>query len=195
MMLLLIAAITAAACAGINAIRGNGQGWLRPVVALAAGLGHYAATMQPVPSAILAAGLWLWLTQPWGRWYCLGAGERAWSGPPNAWETPIERVADRAFPTQRGLADALAWLISGTVFALPLAVLSSPWWLILTPATIAIYVATQRAFTTGPHVRAGEVCKGGLIGLIAILLVGCAAPQREPDWGGIAREAGKIINR
>jgi hypothetical protein len=36
-----------------------------------------------------------------------------------------------------------------------------------------------------------------LIGLLAIALAGCAVPYREPqpDWGGISREAGKIINR
>lgn len=194
-MMLLIAFITAIACAVINAVRGSGQGWLRPVVGLAAGLGHYATTLQPVPSLIIAAGLWLWLSQPWGRWYCLGHGERAWSGPPNAWETPIERVADRVFPKRRGLADALAWLMSGTVFALPLAVFSSPWWLVLTPATVAIYAVAMRLVKIGQHVRAGEVGKGALIGVIAILLVGCASPQREPDWGAISREVGRTINR
>jgi hypothetical protein len=36
-----------------------------------------------------------------------------------------------------------------------------------------------------------------LIGLFAVIFAGCAVPYREPqpDWGGISREAGKIINR
>jgi hypothetical protein len=35
-----------------------------------------------------------------------------------------------------------------------------------------------------------------LIGLLAVILAGCAVPYREPqpDWGGISREVGRIIN-
>lgn len=193
-MILIIALATALACGAVNALRGSGQGWLRPVVALVAGLGHLAATEQLAPSLIIAAGLWLWLSQPWGRWYNLGHGERAWSGPPNQWEAAIEQIADRAFPGQRDRADALSWLISGTVFALPLVALSSPWWLVLTPATIGIYAFALREASMGPHVRAGEIWKGAMIGLIAVLLAGCAQP-RQPDWAGVAREAGRIVSR
>jgi hypothetical protein len=34
------------------------------------------------------------------------------------------------------------------------------------------------------------------IPMLLFLLVGCAVPYREPqpDWGGISREVGKIIN-
>jgi PBP1b-binding outer membrane lipoprotein LpoB len=36
-----------------------------------------------------------------------------------------------------------------------------------------------------------------LIGLMAVILAGCAVPYREPqpDWGGISREVGRIINQ
>jgi len=35
-----------------------------------------------------------------------------------------------------------------------------------------------------------------LIALLAVILAACAVPYREPapDWGGISREVGKIIN-
>lgn len=96
------------ACGWLNAIRGGGQGWMRPVVGLAAGLFAFAAGETLHGSGIIAAGIWLWLTQPWGRWYMIGAGERDWSNGANAWEAPIERFADRVFPNHRSRADALA---------------------------------------------------------------------------------------
>jgi hypothetical protein len=190
--LILIATATIAA---LNALRGSGQGWMRPVVGAAAGLASYLAGSPIITAAIVAGGVWLWLTQPWGRWYMLGQGARELSGSPNWWEKPIERLADKAFPKHRDRADALAWLISGTAFALPLAVLASPFWLALTPITIGIYAASLAAVKIGPHVRVGEAGKGALIGLLAVILAGCAAPQREPNWGAISREVGRSINQ
>jgi hypothetical protein len=190
-----IAFASMAALALINAVRGSGLGWLRPVVGAAAGLASWFAGSPIITAAIVAGGLWLWLTQPWGRWYTLGQVDRDLSGSPNAWEKPIEQLADRAFPKHRDRADALAWLISGTVFALPLAVFASPFWLALTPITIGIYAASLAAVTVGPHVRVGEAGKGAMIGLLAVILAGCAAPQREPNWGAISREVGRSINQ
>jgi hypothetical protein len=191
--LILIATATIAA---LNALRGSGLGWLRPVVGAAAGGASYLAGSPIIAAAILAGGLWLWLTQPWGRWYMLGQGARELSGSPNWWERPIESIADRAFPKHHDRADALAWLISGTAFALPLIVFASPFWLVLTPATVAIYAASLAVITLGPHVRVGEAGKGALIGLMAVLLAGCAVPYREPqpDWAGVSREVGRILN-
>ena len=194
-MTLLIAFASMAALAIINAVRGSGLGWLRPVVGAAAGLASWFAGSPNVTAAIVAGGLWLWLTQPWGRWYALGQVDRDLSGSANWWEKPIEQLADRAFPERRDLADALAWFISGTAFALPLAVLASPFWLALTPITIGIYAASLAAITVGPHVRVGEAGKGAIIGLLAVILAGCAAPQREPNWGAISREVGRTINQ
>jgi Zn-dependent protease with chaperone function len=191
----MIALISAITCAALNALRGSGLGWLRPVIGAAAGLASWFAGSPIITAAIVAGGLWLWLTQPWGRWYMLGQGARELSGSPNWWEKPIEQVADRAFPNHRDRADALAWLISGTAFALPLAVFASPFWLVLTPATVAIYAASLAAVKIGPHVRVGEAGKGALIGLLAVILAGCAAPQREPNWGAISREVGRSINQ
>ena len=36
-----------------------------------------------------------------------------------------------------------------------------------------------------------------LIGLLAVILAGCAVPYREPapDWCGISREVGRNLNR
>jgi hypothetical protein len=192
---MIVAFASMAALAIINAVRGSGLGWLRPVVAAAAGLASWFAGSPIITAAIVAGGLWLWLTQPWGRWYTLGQVDRDLSGSPNAWEKPIEQLADRAFPKHRDRADALAWLISGTAFALPLAVFASPFWLALTPITIGIYAASLAAVTVGPHVRVGEAGKGALIGLLAVILAGCAAPQREPNWGAISREVGRSINQ
>jgi hypothetical protein len=189
------ALISALVCAALNAVRGSGLGWLRPVVGAAAGLASWFAGSPIITAAIVAGGLWLWLTQPWGRWYALGQVDRDLSGSPNAWEKPIEQLADRAFPKHRDRADALAWLISGTAFALPLAVFASPFWLALTPITIGIYAASLAAVTLGPHVRVGEAGKGAMIGLLAVILAGCAAPQREPNWGAISREVGRSINQ
>jgi hypothetical protein len=191
--LILIATATIAA---LNALRGSGQGWMRPVVGAAAGLASYLAGSPIITAGIVAGGVWLWLTQPWGRWYTLGQDDRALSGSANAWEKPIERIADRAFLNHRDRADALAWFISGTVFALPLIVLASPFWLVLTPITIAIYAVSLAVITLGPHVRVGEAGKGALIGLMAVLLAGCAVPYREPqpDWAGVSREVGRILN-
>ena len=194
-MIWLIAVLSMAVVAIINAVRGSGLGWLRPVVGAAAGLAAWLAGSPILSAAILAGGLWLWLTQPWGRWYTFGQGERSWSGSPNWWEKPIEQISDRAFPKHRDRADALAWIISGTAFALPLAVFASPFWLILTPATVAIYAASLAAVKIGPHVRVGEAGKGALIGLMAVLLAGCAAPRDRTDWGGISREVGRTISR
>jgi hypothetical protein len=194
-MIWLIAIASMAVVAVINAVRGSGLGWLRPVVGAAAGGASYLAGSPIIAAAILAAGLWLWLSQPWGRWYTLGQGDRSWSGSPDWWEKPIEQISDRAFPKHRDRADALAWLISGTAFALPLAVFASPFWLILTPATVAIYAASLAAVKIGPHVRVGEAGKGALIGLMAVLLAGCAAPRDRTDWGGISREVGRTISR
>jgi hypothetical protein len=194
-MTLLIAFASVAALAIINAVRGSGLGWLRPVVGAAAGLASWLAGSPIITAAIVAGGLWLWLTQPWGRWYALGQVDRDLSGSANWWEKPIERLADRAFPKHRDRADALAWLISGTAFALPLAVFASPFWLALTPITIGIYAASLATITVGPHVRVGEAGKGALIGLLAVILAGCAAPQREPNWGAISREVGRTINQ
>jgi hypothetical protein len=189
------ALISAIVCAALNAVRGSGLGWLRPVVGAVAGLASWFAGSPIITAAIVAGGLWLWLTQPWGRWYALGQVDRDLSGSPNAWEKPIEQLADRAFPKHRDRADALAWLISGTAFALPLAVFASPFWLALTPITIGIYAASLAAVTVGPHVRVGEAGKGALIGLLAVILAGCAAPQREQNWGAISREVGRSINQ
>ena len=189
------ALISAIVCAALNAARGSGLGWLRPVVGAAAGLASWFAGSPIITAAIVAGGLWLWLTQPWGRWYALGQVDRDLSGSPNAWEKPIEQLADRAFPRHRDMADALAWFISGTAFALPLIVFASPFWLALTPITIGIYAASLAAVTVGPHVRVGEAGKGAIIGLLAVILAGCAAPQREPNWGAISREVGRSINQ
>jgi hypothetical protein len=194
-MIWFIAIASMAVVSALNALRGSGLGWLRPVVGAAAGGASYLAGSPIIAAAILAGGLWLWLTQPWGRWYMLGQGDRALAGSPNWWEKPIERLADKAFPKHRDRADALAWLISGTAFALPLAVLASPFWLVLTPATVAIYAASLAAVKIGPHVRVGEAGKGALIGLLAVILAGCAAPQREPNWGAISHEVGRSINQ
>lgn len=192
-MIWLLAIASMVALATINALRGSGFGWMRPVVGAAAGLAAWLAGSPITTAAIVAGGLWFWLTQPWGRWYMLGQGERDWSGPANWWEQPIERIADRTFPNQKGRADALAWLISGTAFALPLIVFASPFWLILTPTTIAIYAVSLAVVTIGPHVRVGEAGKGALIGLLAVFLAGCAAPQRQPDWAGVARGVSVVI--
>ena len=194
-MIWLIAIASMAVVAIINAVRGSGLGWLRPVVGAAAGAAAWLAGSPILSAAILAGGLWLWLSQPWGRWYTLGQGDRAWSGSPDWWEKPIEQISDRAFPKHRDRADALAWIISGTVFALPLVVFASPFWLVLTPATVAIYAASLAAVKIGPHVRVGEAGKGALIGLLAVILAGCAAPRHNTDWGGISREVGRTINR
>jgi hypothetical protein len=189
------ALISAIVCAILNAVRGSGLGWLRPVVGAVAGLAAWLAGSPIITAAIVAGGLWLWLTQPWGRWYTLGQADRDLSGSANWWEQMIERVADKVFPDDRDRADALAWLISGTVFALPLAVFASPFWLVLTPATVAIYAASLAAVKIGPHVRVGEAGKGALIGLLAVILAGCAAPRHNTDWGGISREVGRNINQ
>ena len=194
-MIWLLAIASMAALATLNALRGSGFGWMRPVVGAAAGLAAWLAGSPIIAAAIVAGGLWLWLTQPWGRWYMLGQGERDWSGSPNWWEKIIERVADRVFPDDRDRDDAFAWLISGTVFALPLIVFASPFWLILTPATIVIYAVSLAVMSLGPHVRVGEAGKGALIGLLAVILAGCAVPYREPqpNWGAISREVGRTI--
>jgi hypothetical protein len=191
-----ITILSAIVLATLNALRGSGLGWLRPVVGAVAGGAAWLAGSPIITAGIVAGGVWLWLTQPWGRWYTLGQGEREWSGPANAWEKPIERIADRVSRNRRN-ADALAWFISGTVFALPLIVLASPFWLVLTPITIAIYAASLAVVTIGPHVRVGEAGKGALIGLLAVILAGCAVPYREPDpdWAGVSREVGRIINQ
>ena len=194
MTLALITIIAAATCAALNALRGSGFGWLRPVVGAAAGLASWLAGSPIITAAIVAGGLWLWLTQPWGRWYTLGQVDRDLSGSPNAWEKPIEQLADKAFPKHRDRADALAWLMSGTAFVLPLAVFASPFWLALTPITIGIYAASLAAVTVGPHVRVGEAGKGALIGLLAVMLAGCAVPRDRTDWGGVSREVGRNIN-
>lgn len=179
--------------ATLNALRGSGFGWMRPVVGAAAGLAAWLAGSPILTAAIVAGGLWLWLTQPWGRWYMLGQGERVWSGLANWWELPIERIADRAFPNHQGRADALAWLISGTAFALPLIVFASPLWLLLTPATIAIYAASLAVVTVGPHVRVGEAGKGAFIGLLAVILVGCAQPRNH--WADVSRGVAIVVDQ
>ena len=192
---MIIAIASMAIVSALNAVRGSGLGWLRLVVGAVAGGAAWLAGSPIITAAILAGGLWLWLTQPWGRWYTLGQADRDLSGSPNAWEKPIEQIADRVFPKHRDRADALAWIISGTVFALPLAVFASPFWLMLTPATVAIYAASLAAVKIGPHVRVGEAGKGALIGLLAVILAGCAAPRHNTDWGGISREVGRNINQ
>ena len=192
---MIMAFASMAIVSALNAVRGSGLGWLRLVVGAVAGGAAWLAGSPIITAAILAGGLWLWLTQPWGRWYTLGQADRDLSGPPNAWEKPIEQIADRVFPKHRDRADALAWIISGTVFALPLAVFASPFWLMLTPATVAIYAASLAVVKIGPHVRVGEAGKGALIGLLAVILAGCAAPRHNTDWGGISREVGRNINQ
>jgi hypothetical protein len=37
--------------------------------------------------------------------------------------------------------------------------------------------------------------KGAIISLLAVLIAGCAAPQREPNWGAISHEVGRTINQ
>jgi hypothetical protein len=182
--------IAAAVCAALNAIRGSGQGWMRPVVGGAAGLASWLAGSPILTAGVVAAGLWFWLTQPWGRWYMLGQGDREWSGPANWWERPIERIADRAFPDRQDRADALAWLISGTAFALPLVVLASPFWLALTPLAIAIYAAALSGLSVGAHVRVSEAGKGALIGLLAVLLAGCAQPRNH--WADVSKGVAEV---
>lgn len=192
-MIWLLAIVSMAALATLNALRGSGFGWMRPVVGVAAGLAAWLAGSPIVTAAIVAGGIWLWLTQPWGRWYMLGQGERDWSGFAIWWELPIERFADRVCPNHRDRADALAWLISGTAFALPLVIFASPFWLVLTPATVAIYAATLIVFKIGLHVRMGEAGKGALIGLLAVLLAGCAQPQSR--WTDLTRGVSAVIDK
>jgi hypothetical protein len=189
-MIWLITIASMVALAVLNALRGSGQGWMRPVVGVAAGVAAWLAGSPIITAGIVAGGLWLWLTQPWGRWYMLGQGERDWSGSPNWLEKPIERFTDDIYPDQRSLSDALAWLISGTLFALPLIVLASPFWLFLTPLTIGIYAASLAVVTLGPHVRVGEAGKGALIGLLTVILAGCGAVQCGLDWGVITSSLG-----
>ena len=192
-MIWLLAIASMVTLATLNALRGSGFGWMRPVVGAAAGLAAWLAGSPIITSGIVAAGLWLWLTQPWGRWYMLGQGERVWSGPANWWEKPIERIADRAFPNHRGRADALAWLISGTAFALPLFVFASPFWLVLTPLAIAIYAASLAAITISQYARVAEIGKGALIGLLAVILAGCAQPRNH--WADVSRGVAIVVDQ
>ena len=192
-MIYIIAFSTLLACAVANAFRGSGAGWLRPVIGALAGAGALAATGNIVPALIVAGGVWLWLMQPWGQWYAFG-----WrpDRPLSQYESQIERIARIAVKNEPGLS-ITAWSISATLFSLPLAVLASPWWLLLGPLSVLLYNITFRFAGQGPHVRYGEISKGALIGLMAVMLAGCAVPYREPapDWGGISREVGRIINQ
>lgn len=179
----------------LHALRGAGAQWLRFVIAALAGLAGFMAGLSPLVAMAQGAGVLVFLVQPWGRWYMLGAGERAWAGPPSGYETAIERIVDRLYPprtrqlTHSARADALAWLISAGLFTLPLAALVSPWWMILPPATVALYALALMLAGLGPHARLAEAAKGALIGLLAVLLAGCAQPHRSGAiWWEVLRE-------
>ncbi|UNJ22067.1 hypothetical protein [Microcystis phage vB_MweS-yong2] len=181
-MTALLAITSALAIGALHAIRGGGAQWLRFVIAGLAGLAGFAAGLAPLLAAAQSGGVLLYLVQPWGRWYMLGAGDRGWSGPPGRYEAALERLADRLYPprapqlTHSARADALAWLISASLFALPLAALVSPWWIIIAPATVGLYGLALMLAGLGPHVRLAEAAKGAIIGLLAVLLAGCAQP-------------------
>jgi len=187
-----------------NALRGAGLGgsssnYLRPVVGLCAGAASFAVSGHLIPSALLAAFIWLFLTQPWGRWFMIGEGARelSFAGSESArrieqyWEIPIERITDRIFEYRSGWSDAAAWLISASVFALPMTILLSPWWALMPPLMILIYIIGVAALTIKHHVRPCEAATGALIGAMAVLIAGCAPPPKH--WTDITNGVGQII--
>lgn len=179
--------------AALNAFRGAGNQWLRYVIAVAAGAVTYFAGGSILISAMTGAFMFVYFIQPWGRWYTLNRVERD-INPQDQYEKTIESISD--FGERR--RDWLAWLISGSLFTLPLTVLASLWWALLPVVTVLIYEIVWRINKDNPNtIRVGELVKGFAVGILCVLLAGCAVPYREPqpDWGGITREVGRNINR
>ena len=160
MRLALILLVSAAVLGGLNALRGAGLQWLRYVIAAVAG---GLALLQGGGYALAgaqAAGVLVFLLQPWGRWYTLGHGDRAWSGGPSDYEQSIERIG--------GSSDYLCWAISATLFSLPLALLVSPVWLLAGPVAPLLY-ALSWATGSPAAIRGGEACTGVLLASLAVL--------------------------
>jgi hypothetical protein len=192
-MTMIVIIVTAALCGLVHWLRGQYAGGLRFAVGGAAGAGAAFASADWIAGAMTAVGVLVFLLQPWGRWFSLGNRPRDLAGEPSWYEALIERAANMV--KDRFSSDALAWWLSATLFVLPLATLVSPLWLVLPPVMIAIYAGfwsiDQRLPKQNP-IPWSEAATGLLIGALAVLLAGCAAPERQPDWGGIAREIGNI---
>jgi hypothetical protein len=197
MTLPLLVALSAFIVSGLNMLRGAGAQPLRYVIAAVCGLaGGLGACQPPALAAAQAVGVLVFLVQPWGRWYMLGRGPRNLAGPPSAYERVIERVG--------GGSDHVCWLISATVFVLPLAIVIGPAWLLLPILLVAAYEATARFAPRGYRIRAGEGLFGAALGafsalpklgasaLVLLCLTACAKP-RDP-WAGYSRAAGEIMN-
>lgn len=152
--------IAAVVLGGLNALRGRGNQWLRYVIAAVAGAlalvhgGGYAT------AAVQAAGVLVFMLQPWGRWYTLERGQRIWAGEPSGYEKFIERIG--------GSDDFLCWMASASIFALPLAVLVSPSWICVAVALPAAYAASWAALDDN-QIVGGEAAAGVPLAVLALL--------------------------
>lgn len=192
-MTVALAILSAAIMAVLNAVRGSGYQWLRFVIAAVAGAVSWLAGTEPVEAAVLGACVFIFMIQPWGRWYTLNRKDRDLN-PADWYERAIEWLSDLGGVRR----DWLAWGISAALFTLPLIVLVSPWWAVLPALMLAVYEISWRTWTgwvaTTP-IRLAEFYKGAVLGLLCVILAGCATyTERSPYWSGVAREVGRTVN-
>jgi hypothetical protein len=165
------AALLVVLLAGLNALRGAGNQWLRFVIAGVSGAAAYAYGASALVACIQALGVWVFLIQPWGRWYTLNHVSRSDLGPPSPYEVVVEEFG--------GSQDAVCWAISAALFSLPLVILVSPLWALLCVAVPAVYAAAWKLSVGGRFwgpIRYGEAATGAVLALLSVVSY-AAAPS------------------
>ena len=173
------AALLVVLLAGLNALRGAGNQWLRFVIAGVSGASAYAYGASTLIACIQALGVWVFLIQPWGRWYTINHVSRSDLGPPSLYETVVEEFG--------GGQDAVCWAISAALFSLPLVILVSPLWALLCVAVPAAYAAAWKLSVNGTFwgpIRYGEAATGAVLALLSVVSY-AAAPSATLAFLGL----------
>lgn len=174
------AALLVVLLAGLNALRGAGHQWLRFVIAWFSGAAAHAYGAGALVACVQALGVWVFLIQPWGRWYTINHVSRGDLGPPSEYEAVVEKLG--------GGQDAICWAISAALFSLPLVILVSPLWALLCVAVPAVYAAAWKLSVDGPSfwgpIRYGEAATGAVLALLSVVSY-AAAPSATLAFLGL----------
>lgn len=174
-MLIVVTLLAMVAVGLTHALRGHGiKGFERWTVGIVCALAFYGAayviTQNPtnyrsiIGALLVGAGVTAFLSQSWGRWHTFARLPREASGPPVGLEKTIEGLFGNK---QSAGNDALCWLVSAFIFALPLIVFGNLVWAVLAPVMVVLYYVAWQV-NKANAIRTAELLSGALIGALSV---------------------------